>query len=38
VDLIQFFSYGHLPAHLQAVSKPFAELADAIILNCPYNL
>lgn len=31
-NLFQFFEYEHLPAHLQAVSKPFcllaAELAD----------
>lgn len=25
--LLQFFTYEHLPEHLQAVSKPFAELA-----------
>lgn len=28
---MQFFSYAHLPAHLQAVSKPFADLAATII-------
>lgn len=28
----QFFSYTHLPEHLQEVSKPFAELADKILL------
>jgi hypothetical protein len=27
----QFFTYEHLPAHLQAVSKPFCDLARAII-------
>ena len=27
----QFFAYAHLPAHLQAVSKPFGELAAQII-------
>lgn len=25
--IMQFFAYEHLPAHLQEVSKPFAELA-----------
>jgi hypothetical protein len=27
----QFFNYAHLPAHLQAVSKPFCDLARAIV-------
>ncbi len=25
--ILQFFTYRHLPEHLQAVSKPFADLA-----------
>jgi hypothetical protein len=29
--IIQFFAYEHLPTHLQAVSKPFADLARAMI-------
>jgi hypothetical protein len=29
--LMQFFAYEHLPPHLQAISKPFGELAKA---NC----
>ncbi len=28
--IMQLFAYEHLPAHLQAVSKPFCELARAI--------
>lgn len=28
---MQFFSYEHLPPHLAAVSKPFADLARAIV-------
>lgn len=28
--IMQFFAYQHLPEHLQAASKPFAELADRI--------
>lgn len=27
-SMAQFFAYAHLPEHLQAVSKPFGELAD----------
>ncbi len=29
--ILQFFAYAHLPLHLQAVSKPFCELARAIV-------
>ncbi len=29
--LIQFFSYGHLPEHLQLISKPFCDLANQIV-------
>jgi hypothetical protein len=29
--ILQFFAYEHLPAHLQAVSRPFCELAHAIV-------
>lgn len=25
--LLQFFTYEHLPPHLQAISKPFSDLA-----------
>jgi ferritin-like protein len=35
---MQFFAYEHLPAHLQAVSKPFGDLAremDALLPNNP---
>lgn len=35
--LLQFFAYEHLPPHLQEVSKPFGELADAIIAKLPRN-
>lgn len=28
--VLQFFAYAHLPEHLQAVSKPFCELAEKI--------
>ena len=35
--LLQFFAYDHLPPHLQMVSKPFCELAHAIVhgVNVP---
>lgn len=29
--LLQFFTYDHLPMHLQAISKPFCDLAHAIV-------
>jgi hypothetical protein len=29
--ILQFFAYAHLPAHLQAVSRPFCDLAHAIV-------
>ena len=35
--LMQFFSYTHLPAHLQAVSKPFGDLAEQIHGTLPRN-
>lgn len=28
--LLRYFAYEHLPAHLQGVSKPFAQLAEHI--------
>lgn len=31
--MLQFFAYAHLPPHLQAVSRPFCELAHAIVLG-----
>ena len=35
--MMQFFAYAHLPAHLQAVSKPFGELAEKIVTDLPRN-
>ena len=35
--LLQFFAYEHLPAHLQAVSKPFGDLARQIVSELPSN-
>lgn len=30
-QILQFFQYTHLPPHLQTVSKPFCDLAHAIV-------
>lgn len=35
--LLQFFEYSHLPEHLQAVSKPFGELAKHLDETLPSN-
>jgi hypothetical protein len=35
--IAQFFDYEHLPAHLQAVSAPFCELAWQIMETLPRN-
>lgn len=35
--LLQFFTYAHLPEHLQVVSKPFGELAEQIHETVPRN-
>lgn len=35
--MAQFFVYAHLPPHLQAVSKPFGDLASHIIATLPSN-
>lgn len=35
--LLQFFEYGHLPEHLQTISKPFGELAEQIASDLPRN-
>lgn len=35
--MMQFFAYEHLPPHLQAISKPFCELAQTIVDELPSN-
>lgn len=35
--LLQFFAYQHLPEHLQAISRPFGELAERIVSDLPRN-
>jgi len=29
--ILQFFEYKHLPPHLQVISKPFCDIAHAIV-------
>lgn len=33
--MLNFFGYAHLPEHLQAVSRPFGELATTIATLIP---
>jgi hypothetical protein len=35
--LMQFFEFAHLPPQLQAVSKPFCELASQVNSTLPDN-
>lgn len=35
--LMQFFAYSHLPEKLQAISKPFGDMAQWIIDTLPMN-
>lgn len=35
--ILKFFKYDHLPEHLQGVSKPFGELAAALMATLPQN-
>jgi hypothetical protein len=35
--MLQFFAYDHLPPNLQAVSRPFHELATEIVEMLPSN-
>lgn len=35
--LLQFFKYDHLPAHLQAASKPFGDIAQQLEDSLPNN-
>ena len=35
--LLQFFAFAHLPPHLQAISQPFAELAQRMADTLPGN-
>ena len=35
LHLLKFFKYDHLPIHLQAVSKPFCDLANHFAAEHP---
>jgi len=35
--LLQFFHYEHLPEQLQAISKPFCDLANELVDTLPSN-
>ena len=35
--IMQFFAYSHLPHNLQAVSRPFGNLAELIVDVLPRN-
>jgi hypothetical protein len=35
--ILQFFAFAHLPGHLQAISMPFAKVADRIVQTLPRN-
>jgi hypothetical protein len=35
--ILQFFGYIHLPTPLQAVSKPFSDLAYELVQKLPHN-
>jgi hypothetical protein len=35
--ILKYFKFGHLPAHLQEVSKPFGELAQLMVDSIPHN-
>ncbi len=37
MNLLQFFEYKHLPEHLQAISRPFGEMAAWISNTLPDN-
>ena len=36
-SLLQFFSFAHLPVHLQAISRPFCDLAESLVATLPRN-
>lgn len=36
-ELLQFFKYDHLPPNMQAISKPFCELAKELCQITPCN-
>lgn len=35
MPILKYFKYDHLPEHLQAVSRPFGELAQHLVDTIP---
>ena len=35
--MLQFFEFAHLPPHLQAISRPFHDLAVGMVHGLPRN-
>lgn len=35
--IMQFFAFNHLPEPMQAISKPFADLANYMLTHLPRN-
>ncbi|NDF14405.1 hypothetical protein EB061_03680 [bacterium] len=35
--ILHFFHYAHLPPHLQAVSRPFCQMAMDMVTSLPRN-
>lgn len=35
--MLKYFQYSHLPPKLQAISKPFGELAEQVGKTIPYG-
>ncbi len=33
--IMKYFAFAHLPEHLQRISKPFGELAEAMLVGLP---
>ncbi len=36
-SILRFFEYDHLPVKLQAVSKPFGDLAEFLSMTVPHG-
>jgi hypothetical protein len=36
--ILQFFTYSHLPVHLQEISIPFCNMANSVVEILPRNL
>ena len=37
LGVLRFFGYDHLPPAAQAISRPFAEMAERIVETIPYD-